>query len=115
MKKQLLQINNQYQYIAASREFGTRQKHVNAPLFRKQFRCDEVPKQALLRIACVGFYRLFVNGAEITKGYLAPYISNYNDTVYYDEYDVSHLLVADADNVVCVGWSNPRRAQSLWC
>ena len=106
MKKQLLQINNQYQYIAASREFGTRQKHVNAPLFRKQFRCDDVPKQALLRIACVGFYRLFVNGAEITKGYLAPYISNYNDTVYYDEYDVSHLLVADADNVVCVVLGN---------
>lgn len=84
MKTQLSQINN-FQYIAASKDFNTRQKHVNAPLFRKQFRCDNVPKQAVLRIACVGFYRVFVNAEEVTKGYLAPYISNCNDTVYYDE------------------------------
>ena len=101
MKTQLSQINN-FQYIAASKDFNTRQKHVNAPLFRKQFRCDNVPKQAVLRIACVGFYRVFVNAGEVTKGYLAPYISNCNDTVYYDEYDITPLLLADADNVVCV-------------
>ena len=105
MKTQLLQINN-FQYIAASKTFGTRQKHVNAPLFRKQFRLNDKPQAALLRIACVGLYRLYVNGEEITKGHLAPYISNYNDTVYYDEYDVAHLLVADADNVVCVVLGN---------
>ena len=105
MKTQLLQINN-FQYIAASKEFGTRQKHVNAPLFRKQFRLNDKPQAALLRIACVGLYRLYVNGEEITKGHLAPYISNYNDTVYYDEYDVASVLVADADNVVCVVLGN---------
>ena len=101
MRSEISQINN-FQYIAASKDFNTRQKHVNAPLFRKQFRCDNVPKQAVLRIACVGFYRVFVNAEEVTKGYLAPYISNCNDTVYYDEYDITPLLLADADNVVCV-------------
>ena len=101
MKTQLSQINN-FQYIAADKGIGTRQKHVGAPLFRKRFRCDSVPQQALLRIACVGFYQLYVNGTEVTKGYLAPYISNYNDSVYYDEYDVSSMLLEGVDNVVCV-------------
>ena len=105
MKAQHSQIDK-FIYIAASKTFGTRQKHVNAPLFRKQFRLNDKPQTALLRIACVGLYRLYVNGEEITKGHLAPYISNYNDTVYYDEYDVAHLLVADADNVVCVVLGN---------
>ena len=101
MRSEISQIDN-FQYIAASKDFNTRQKHVNAPLFRKQFRCDGLPEQAILRIACVGLYLLYVNGTEITKGYLAPYISNCNDTVYYDEYDITPLLLADADNVVCV-------------
>lgn len=105
MKAQHSQIDK-FIYIAASKTFGTRQKHVNAPLFRKQFRLNDKPQTALLRIACVGLYRLYVNGAEITKGHLAPYISNYNDTVYYDEYDVASVLVADADNVVCVVLGN---------
>lgn len=64
-----------------------------------------------MRIACVGLYRLFVNGTEVTKGYLAPYISNYNDSVYYDEYDVASMLLEGVDNVVCVvlgnGFANP--------
>lgn len=101
MRSEISQIDN-FQYIAASKDFNTRQKHVNAPLFRKQFRCDGLPEQAILRVACVGLYLLYVNGTEITKGYLAPYISNCNDTVYYDEYDITPLLLADADNVVCV-------------
>ena len=104
MKSQLLQ--NNFQYIAADKGVGTRQEHVGAPFFRKQFRCHNVPKQALLRIACVGFYRLYVNGTEITKGYLAPYISNYNDLVYYDEYDVASMLLTDVDNVACVVLGN---------
>ena len=59
-----------------------------------------------MRIACVGFYRLYVNGTEVTKGYLAPYISNYNDSVYYDEYDVASMLLTGVDNVACIVLGN---------
>ena len=104
MRSQLLQ--NNFQYIAADKGFNTRQKHVNAPLFRKQFRCDGLPEQAVLRVACVGLYRLYVNGTEVTKGHLAPYISNYNDAVYYDEYDVASMLLTGVDNVVCAVLGN---------
>lgn len=39
-----------------------------------------------------GFYKFFVNGKDITKGELAPYISNPDELVYYDRYDVSECL-----------------------
>ena len=40
----------------------------------------------------MGFYEFFVNGKEITKGKLAPYISNPDQVVYYDKYDLTDLL-----------------------
>lgn len=87
-------------FIASDKGYCTRQKHVNAPLFRKCFVVCKKPKKAVLQIACVGLYKVFLNGRDITKGYLAPYISNYNDVVYYDEYDVADLL--QTNNVLCV-------------
>ena len=34
-----------------------------------------------------GFYKFFVNGKDITKGELAPYISNPDELVCYDRTD----------------------------
>lgn len=73
---------------------------MNAPLFRKVFPFGQCGKQAAIKIAAVGFYRLFLNGKELTKGFFAPYISNPNDYVYYDEYDVGSLL--EETNVLCI-------------
>ena len=87
------------QYIAATELFNTLENHVCAPLFRRTF--DYVGRTARLEISVVGLYRLWVNGKEITKGWLAPYFSNPNQVVYYDEYDVSGLL-KEKDNVIVV-------------
>lgn len=95
------------QYIYAGETYCTREKHVCAPLFRKCF-CTPAAKRVNLKISAVGFYRLFLNGRDITKGYFAPYISNPDDYVYYDEYDLTDCL--REDNVLCVllgnGFSN---------
>ena len=40
----------------------------------------------------MGFYDLFVNGRKITKGFLAPYISNTDHIAYYDRYDIAPYL-----------------------
>jgi alpha-L-rhamnosidase len=53
---------------------------------------DFVPEKAEISICGLGFYCLFINGREITKGYLAPYISNPDDYCYYDKYDITELL-----------------------
>lgn len=87
-------------FIFAGTEFNSRDKHIPAPLFRKEFACTDITGTHKLVIGATGFYRIFLNGEELTKGPLAPYISNPDHTVYYDEYDLSGKLLAD--NVLCV-------------
>ena len=85
-------------YITATTEFNTLENHICAPLFKRAF--DYNGKDARLEISVVGIYRLWVNGKEITKGWLAPYFSNPNQVVYFDEYDVSALLKAKDNSIV---------------
>ena len=40
----------------------------------------------------MGFYELFINGKKITKGKLSSYISNPDDVLYYDDYDITSYL-----------------------
>ena len=68
------------------------EKHIAAPYLRRSFELDFVPDKAEISICGLGFYCLFINGREITKGYLAPYISNPDDYCYYDNYDITELL-----------------------
>jgi alpha-L-rhamnosidase len=86
-------------FISATKEFNTQAKPVNAPYIRKKFTvsgCDS----AEITVTGLGFYELYVNGENVTKGLLAPYISNPEDIVYYDRYDVSKHLVKGAN---CIG------------
>lgn len=98
---------NDFKFIYAGKKYSTREEHVCAPIFRKRFSAVKGQK-VTLKISAVGFYRLFLNGQDITKGYFAPYISNPDDYVYYDEYDLSDKT--EEENVLCVmlgnGFSN---------
>ena len=76
-----------WNFISATTEYNTLEKSVPAPYLRKTFLSEEACKGSL-KIAACGFYDLFINGEKITKGYLAPYISNTDDYIYYDEYEV---------------------------
>ena len=49
----------------------------------------------------MGFYELYINGKNITKGPLAPYISNPEDVLYYDNYDITEHL-NEGENVIGV-------------
>jgi len=86
-------------FIAAGREYNTYEKHIPAPYLRKTYNLDKKAEKAEITVSGLGFYRLFVNGKEITKGYLAPYISNSDDMVYFDKYDVTDLL-DEGENVI---------------
>ncbi len=86
-------------FICATKEYNTYEKHISAPLLRKSFRLSSKPENAKITVSGLGFYRLFVNGTEVTKGLLAPYISNSDDIVYFDEYDVADLLT-EGENVL---------------
>ena len=79
-------------FISAGHEINELTKNVPAPYFRKSFRLDDPPRSCAVSICGLGFYRLWINGREITKGLLAPYISNPADLVYYDEYDLTPFV-----------------------
>lgn len=79
-------------FITATKNYSTFKNHVSAPLFRKNLNLNNLPKKAKITVCGLGFYRAFLNGIEFTKGYLAPYISNPDEVLYYDEYDITDKL-----------------------
>ncbi len=97
-------------FVCETYEKCTRQKHVPAPVFRKSFTLETKPTRAEILICGLGFYDLYVNGKKITKGLIAPYVSNPDDYIYYDNYDLVPYLEA-GENVIGVilgnGHQNP--------
>ena len=81
-------------FVCAQTEKNEFSRHVRAPYIRKTFTLEKAPQSACLDVCGLGFYRLFVNGRELTKGRLAPYISNPDDICCYDLYDLTHALCA---------------------
>ncbi len=79
-------------FICAGYEYSTYNNFVAAPLFRKIFVIQDEARSGTLTIGCPGFYDVYINGKKITKGILAPYISNSDHMVYYDEYDITPFL-----------------------
>lgn len=94
-------MNFPKQFISASYEYADYERQVPAPYIRKAFHLKELPKSASLLITGLGFYRVFLNGRELTKCILAPYISNPDDIIYYDAYDALPYLES-GDNVLGV-------------
>lgn len=82
---------NRY-FIKATEDYCTLEKNVSAPYIRRTFELEFVPEKAKISICGLGFYELYINGTNVTKGHLAPYISNPDDYCYYDKYDITSLL-----------------------
>lgn len=75
-------------FISATKERNTLVKHIAAPYMRKSFEITDIPQSLFVTVCGLGFYDIFINGKKITKGLLAPYISNPDDICYYDKYDL---------------------------
>ena len=98
------------QYISAGTQSFTRETTPPAPYIRKAFDLDFKPSSAVIRITTNGFYRLFINGKEITKCELAPYISNSDHLCYYDEYEIADKLTEGKNAIGIIlgnGHANP--------
>lgn len=79
-------------FIKATEDYCTVEKHVSAPYMRRTFELDFVPERAKISICGLGLYELYINGVNVTKGLLAPYISNPDHICYYDDYEITKLL-----------------------
>ena len=80
------------QFIKATNRYCTLEEHIAAPIFRKTFELPGNVLSAKLDITTTGFYELYLNGRKVTKGLLAPYISNPDHLIYLDSYDASEHL-----------------------
>lgn len=80
------------QFIKSGGGYSSPENYVPAPYFRKSFFAGKELSEASLIITGLGFYEVYLNGDNITKGYLAPYRSNPDDYIYYDKYDLTSIL-----------------------
>ncbi len=97
-------------FIKATENYCTYEKPVNAPYIRKSFEINKIPQKAELTLTCTGFYRLFVNGNEITASRLAPAITNPDEILFYDKYDLKEFLTEGKNCIAFMlgnGFSNP--------
>jgi len=98
-------MNFSKNFVRANEQLCDFEHFVPAPYFRKSFILNSKPRNAEITICGLGFYELYINGEKITKGSLAPYISNPDDILYYDSYNVSEYLKI-GENVVGVVLGN---------
>ena len=102
-------------FIKASNEYTDKDKSIPAPYIRRSFTLDFAPESANVRIVSSGFYELYINGQNITKGYLAPYISNPSDLLCYDTYDVAKYLTNGKNAIgVILGNGFANQTVSSW-
>lgn len=72
-----------------------------APLMRKSFNLAVKPQQAIIQIAGLGYYELYVNGKKVGDHVLDPGQTNYEDYAFYVTYQIDSLL-KPGENVIGV-------------
>ncbi|MGB2136266.1 MAG: family 78 glycoside hydrolase catalytic domain [Flavobacteriaceae bacterium] len=71
-----------------------------APLFRKTFFLNEIPKKATLFITAAGYYKSTINTFELENNILDPTWTDYSKRIYYKEYDITQQLTR---GINCLG------------
>ena len=83
----------------ASAHCGDEKTGAPAPYFRKTFTLPSPAVEAILHVTALGVYECELNGRKIGDHVLAPGWTNYSRRVYFQSYEVKHLLVT-GDNVL---------------
>lgn len=92
-------------FYKAGDALNSYEAHVPAPYLRLE-RSFPAGRRYTLTVSGLGFYMLWVNGKEITKGLLAPYISNPDDLVYFDRYDITALVAGQPVSAIGIVLGN---------
>lgn len=87
-----------------------------APMFRKKFMLEDV-SDAKLYVCGLGIAYYYINGVPVSDNLFTAPLSDYRKTLWYNTYDVSHLL-KKGENVIAVwcgnGWYNEDVVTSGW-
>ncbi|MBW1899808.1 MAG: family 78 glycoside hydrolase catalytic domain, partial [Deltaproteobacteria bacterium] len=78
-----------------------------APYYRHSFNLEAVPENALVYLASLGYFELYINGKKVGKEVLAPAVSNFSKRTYYKTYDVASYLKKGKNSIgvwMGTGW-----------
>lgn len=82
--------------------------------YRHEFGIEKNVRECTLFVCGIGYHRAYVNGQEVKGGVLAPSVSNYNKTCYYEVLDVDLRNLVNGKNEISIfvgdGW---RRINTL--
>jgi len=79
------------------------------PWFRKTFTLNEPSTSAIVHVASVGYYELYVNGQKVGDAVLSPSVSNLGKRVLYSSYDIAALLRLGVNTIgiwAAAGWAS---------
>lgn len=85
----------------------TQFSRLSARYLRTEFDVNKTVKRAVVHIAGLGLYELFLNGERVGDQVLAPAPTDYNKTILYNSYDVTSMLQTDK-NAIGVTLGNGR-------
>lgn len=80
-------------FICATPKLSSQENPMPAPWFKKRIDINGDILNAEITVCGLGFYELYLNGNKITNGKLCPYITNSDDVIFYDNYDITDLLL----------------------
>lgn len=84
-------FGNSY-FIKNNAEFERGFTEVNpAPLFRRKINI-KAAGETVLRICCLGYGYCYINGEKVSEDRFTAPFSNYNKTLWFNEYDVTSLI-----------------------
>lgn len=65
---------------------------INSPLFRNDFSLEKQVASAHAFVTGVGYYELYLNGKKVGNHVLDPAITNYDNKILYETYDLADQL-----------------------
>ena len=71
----------------------------HAPVYRKIFNLEKIPEQCNIFISGLGTYVMHVNGKRVGEDILQPAFSNYDKTVYYNEYSLKDYIIKGENTI----------------
>lgn len=87
-----------------------------APMFRRKFVVEREFSKATLYICGLGYIYSYINGRSVSDDLFTAPVSNYNKTLWYNEYDVTEHLKSGNNIFAAIcgnGWYN-ETIKSAW-
>ena len=81
-----------------------------SPYYRQSFHIDDIPDQATIYVAPLGYFELYINGRKVGDEVLAPAVSNFSKRSYYRTFDVRGYLKKGVNSIgiwMGTGWYSP--------